>query len=229
MTPFRIFIGYDERESEAYHVLCSSILRRSSIPVSITPLVRSQLTRIHARPRGEKESTDFSITRFLVPYLCGYEGHALFMDCDMLLRADLIGLLPFAMGDRYAVSVCQHDYQTKAGIKFLGQSNVAYPRKNWSSLMVFNASQCTALTPEYVNTASALELHRFNWTTDGKIGAIPLAWNWLVGEYDHNPKAKIAHFTLGTPCFSEYAVCDYADEWRDERDRMLHAAQIQVA
>lgn len=225
MTPFRIFIGYDDRESEAFHVLSHSILRHASIPVSITPIVRAQVRRIHDRPRGLKESTDFSLTRFLVPYLCGYEGHGLFLDCDMLVQADVLELLPYC-DEKRAVWVCPHDYETKAHTKFLGQRNEAYPRKNWSSCMLFNAALCKQLTPAYVNTATPLELHRLQWVDDAQVGHLPIEWNWLVGEYPANPEAKNLHFTLGTPGFPEYATCDHADRWLAERERMRSVAVV---
>ncbi len=212
-----IYIGFDPKETVAYHVLAHSILRRSSIPLSIAPLMQSQLKGIYTRGRGPMESTEFSLTRFLVPSLSGYAGWSLFMDCDMLCRTDIAALVDYA--DRYqdkAVLVCQHDYTPKSDRKFLGQVQTKYPRKNWSSLMLFNNARCRALTAEYVNSASGLDLHRFNWMDDAQIGELPLEWNWLVGEYANSAAAKIAHFTLGGPYFDDYRNCDYADEWRDE-------------
>lgn len=227
MMPLRIFIGYDAREAEAFHVLVHSILRHASYPVAITPLVREQLTFCHRRPRGSRESTDFSLTRFLVPYLCGYQGQALFMDCDMLVRDDITEIVNWAedFAPGCAVAVCQHDYQTKATTKFMGQANESYPRKNWSSFMFFNAAKCHALTPDYVDTATPASLHRFAWVADEQIGALPLFWNHLVGEYPYRPDARNVHFTLGTPCFPDYAACDYADEWFQERQALRTVAQ----
>lgn len=212
-----VFIGYDPNETVAYHVLSHSILRRASIPVSIAPLARSQLRGLYTRERGPTESTEFSLTRFLVPYLSGYRGWSLFMDCDMLCRADLAELA--AMADdasERGVFVCQHDYVPATERKFLGQVQTRYPRKNWSSLMLFNNAACRALTPEYVNAAPGLELHRFAWLEDARIGALGLEWNWLVGEYEYQADAKMVHFTLGGPYFDEFRDCDYADEWRAE-------------
>ena len=116
--------------------------------------------------------------------------------------------------------VCHHDYVPKTERKFLNQVQTKYPRKNWSSLMLFNNERCTALTPAYINSASGLELHRFGWIDDRLIGALPLEWNWLVGEYPYNPDAKIAHFTRGGPYFDEYRDCDYAAEWFAEFESM---------
>jgi hypothetical protein len=218
-----IYIGYDPKESVAYHTLAHSILRRSSIPVSIAPVMQSQLMGIYTRPRGPTESTEFSLTRFLVPALAGFRGWSVFMDCDMLCRVDIAALAAEAgrQADK-AVLVCQHDYVPKTERKFLGQVQTRYPRKNWSSLMLLNNERCRALTTDYVNSASGLDLHRFNWVEDRAIGALPLEWNWLVGEYEHNPAAKIVHYTLGGPYFDEYRGCDYAQEWFAERDSMLH-------
>lgn len=217
----RIFIGYDPRESVAFHVLSHSLLRRSSVPLSVAPLVRSQLKSVYTRPRGPTESTEFSMTRFLVPYLSEYTGWSLYMDCDMLCRAD-IATLAAEVGRQpdKAVLVCKHDYVPKSERKFFDQVQTKYARKNWSSLMLFNNVRCRALSPEYVSSASGLELHRFAWTEDRSIGVLEPEWNWLVGEYPHNPAARIAHFTLGGPYFPEYRACDYADEWFAERHLM---------
>jgi len=217
MTPVKVFIGYDPRESVAFSVLAQSILRRASIPVSITPLALNNLKDIYTRQRGPTESTEFAMTRFLVPYLSDYRGFSIFMDCDMLCQADIAELMAEIGKDPFnAVWVCKHNYIPRESRKFLGQMQTAYPRKNWSSLMVFANAGCKALSPEYVNNASGLELHRFAWTTDDRIGSLPLEWNWLVGEYERNPDAKILHYTLGGPWFEETENCDHADEWRDE-------------
>jgi len=220
-----IYIGYDPRESIAFHTLSHSILRRSSVPVSIAPLVQSQLRHAYRRPRGPTESTEFSLTRFLVPHLSGYAGWSIFMDCDMLCRVDIAELGREAERQRdKAVLVCKHDYVPKTQRKFLDQVQTRYARKNWSSLMVFNNARCRSLSVDYVNSASGLELHRFAWIEDGAIGELPLEWNWLVGEYERNSAAKIVHFTIGGPWFEPYRDCDYAGEWRAEFDAMRHAA-----
>lgn len=221
----QLFIGYDPNETVAYHTLAHSILRRSSIPVTIAPLMRSQLGGLYTRERGPTESTEFSLTRFLVPALSRYRGWSLFMDCDMLCRADLAELAAYTerAADK-AVLVCKHDYVPKTERKFLDQIQTRYPRKNWSSLMLFNNERCTALTSQYVNSASGLELHRFAWLDDALIGELPLEWNWLVGEYDYNPAAKIVHYTLGGPYFDDYRDCDYAAEWFADFRSMSFAA-----
>ncbi len=217
----RVFIGYDSKEAVAYHALAHSILRRSSVPVSITPLVRGQLASLYTRPRGPTESTEFSLTRFLVPRLSEYRGWSVFMDCDMLCRVDIAELAGEMESQRdKAVLVCKHEYVPKTERKFLGQVQTRYARKNLSSLMIFNNERCRALDAEYVNSASGLDLHRFAWLDDAAIGALPLEWNWLVGEYEYNPAAKIAHFTIGGPYFEEYRGCDYAAEWFAELESL---------
>ncbi len=217
----QIFIGYDPKETVAYHVLGHSILRRSSVPIAIAPLVQKQLKDLYWRKRGPTESTEFSLTRFLVPALSGFEGWSIFMDCDMLCRADIAELARHIETQKdKAVLVCKHDYVPKTDRKFLGQLQTRYARKNWSSLMAFNNALCRSLTPDYVNGASGLDLHRFAWTADSSIGDLPLEWNWLVGEYERNPAAKIVHFTIGGPYFDEYRTCDYADEWFAELESL---------
>jgi len=215
----RIFIGHEPDETVALWTLAHSIVRRSSVPVQIVPLVLRQLPL--TRPREPMQSTEFSFSRFLVPYLCGYEGVAAFLDCDMLCRTDIAELFASVQEDK-AVSVVQHNYTPKHTTKFLDKPQTAYKRKNWSSVMVFDNDKCRALTPDYVNTASGLDLHQFKWLHSAQIGALDPAWNHLVGEFDLNPAAKIAHFTLGTPCFAKYRHCEFAQEWRDELSSMLH-------
>jgi hypothetical protein len=220
-----IYIGYDPRESVAFHTLSHSLLRRSSVPISIAPLAQSQLKGIYRRPRGPTESTEFSMTRFLVPALSGYRGWSLFMDCDMLCRADIAGLAAeIERQPDKAVLVCKHDYVPRTERKFLGQVQTRYTRKNWSSLMLFNNERCRSLTADYVNSAAGLELHRFAWVDERSIGELALEWNWLVGEYAYNAAARIVHFTIGGPYFPAYRDCDYAAEWFAERDSMQHVA-----
>ena len=214
-----VYIGFDPREAVAFYTLAHSILGRSSIPVSIVPLMRDQLRSLYWRERGPTESTEFSMTRFLVPALSEYRGWSLYMDCDMLCRVDIAQVVSLK-DDAKAVMVCKHEYVPKTERKFLDQVQTRYARKNWSSLMLFNNERCRALTPDYVNAASGLDLHRFAWVEDRLIGELPLEWNWLVGEYAFNPAAKIAHYTLGGPYFEEYRTCDYADEWFAERRQM---------
>ncbi len=179
-----------------------------------TPINLANLKGVFTREANAISSTEFSFSRFLTPYLSDYEGWSLFMDCDMLARADFAEIFALA-DDRYAVMVAKHDYTPRDAIKFEGHVQTRYEKKNWSSVVLFNNARCRALTPQFVNTASGLELHQFKWlASDDEIGDLPLAWNWLVGEYDINPDAKVAHFTVGGPYFPKYAGTDYSDEWR---------------
>ena len=139
-----------------------------------------------------------------------YDGWALFLDCDMLFKADIKELWDLR-NDDYAVMVCQHDYVPKHLSKFGNQIQTVYDKKNWSSLMLMNTAKCEQLTKEYVDTASGLELHQFKWTD--KVGGLPLEWNWLVGEYPHNTEAKNIHFTEGGCYFEKYQDCDYSSDW----------------
>lgn len=223
MKPITVFIGYDHKETIAYHVLSQSLMRHSTHPVSITPLYQPQLRSmgLYTRERGQFESTDFSLTRFLVPYLSNYEGVSIFMDCDMLCQSNIADLLVYPLAyPTKAVHVCQHDYTPKTMLKMDMQPQTMYERKNWSSLMVFNNTECKALTPDYVNSATGLELHRFHWLKDSQIGSLPLEWNHLVAEYATTDKAKMLHYTLGGPWFANHADCDQADVWWKEYEGM---------
>lgn len=224
MSLISLFIGYDARERCATNVLIDSLYQLTSQPLAITPLVTPQLESIgiFSRQRDPKQSTDFSFTRFLVPYLMGYQGWAIFMDCDMLCRGDIAELWQ-QRDDRYAVMCVKHDHQPNESIKFQGEVQSAYPKKNWSSLMLFNCSRCTALTPEYVNAASGLDLHRFHWLQgDHEIGAIQGAWNYLIDVQDPEvaSESSLIHWTLGGPWFREQRLMGgaLAAEWFAARD-----------
>ena len=222
--PVPIFIGYDPRERAATNVLIDSLYQFSSMPLAIMPIVTPQLEAqgLFKRERDPKQSTAFSFTRFLVPRLMNYQGWAIFMDCDMLARGD-IAYLWNLRDDRYAVMCVQHDHVPAETVKFLGEVQSPYPKKNWSSLMLLNCSRCTALTVEYVNTASGLELHRFHWLAgDHEIGPLPPGWNHLVDVQDPAlaKEAMLLHWTLGGPWFSEQRTMggELAAEWFASRD-----------
>lgn len=225
----RVFVGYDPRETVAYNVLAHSILVRASRPVSISPLALSQLDGIMTRERHPLQSTDFSFSRFLTPYLSDFSGWSIFTDCDMLVLDDIAKLYDLR-DDRYAVMVVKHQHTPREDIKFLDQPQSKYEKKNWSSVMLFNNVRCSALTPDYVNRASGLELHQFKWLgDDGLIGELPHCWNHLVGYDAPRPGMSLVHYTLGGPYFDEYRDCEYSKEWFADRDAMLFAAQRSAA
>ena len=225
MPTIRVFIGYDTREAIAFSVLSHSIHARASQPVSITPVMLSELGHVFRRERNALQSTEFSFSRFLTPYLCDYEGWAIFTDCDMLMLDDVARL--WALRDeRYAVQVVKHVHVPKEDVKFLGAVQTKYEKKNWSSVMLMNCAKCGALTPDFVSKASGLELHQFKWLEgDHLIGEIPAAWNHLVGYDAPRADASLVHFTIGGPYFKDYASCEYADEWRKELAAMTHVRQ----
>lgn len=178
----RIFIGYDTRESVAWHVAAHSIIRRTRENISLTPLGNSTLPRaIWWRDRGPHDSTEFSNARFLVPYLADFRGWAVFVDCDVLCLTDICDLIGVA-DPRYAVMLRKHQHVPQQSVKFLGHEQSRYRRKNWSSLMLLNCAHpaCSRLTPEYVNEAPGLDLHGFAWCADDEIGEIGTLWNVLV-------------------------------------------------
>ena len=216
MKPIPIFIGYDPREAIAFHTCVNSIIRHASQPVSIMPLALNNFgdyTETHT-----DGSNQFIYSRFLVPHLMGYSGHAIFIDGDMILRGDIADLWAMRSLDK-DVQVVKHDYKTRMTTKYLGSKNEDYPRKNWSSVMIFNCNNYPTrkLTPEYIQKSTGAHLHRFQWTSDDRVGTLPPEWNWLPDEYGANPDAKLLHYTLGTPCFHEFATTPMADEWHRER------------
>jgi len=222
-TLIPVFIGFDAREAVACNVLAYSIQRRASRPVAITPVMLSQLGGIYRRERHPLQSTDFSFSRFLTPFLCDYAGWSIFMDCDMLVLDDIAKLWALR-DDRYAVMVVKHHHVPKETTKFLGEPQSRYEKKNWSSVMLFNNARCKGLTADYVNRATGLELHQFKWLeNEGLIGDLPHRWNHLVGYDAVSSDVSLVHYTLGGPYFREYENCEYAREWFDERDAMLKA------
>jgi len=213
----KIFIGYDPREKVAYHALVQSIIETSSEPVSITPIAKKHLGNIYQRTRTVKESTDFSLTRFLTPYLSGFDGWSIFMDCDMIVTSDINELWELR-DDQFAVMCVKHDYTPSSERKFLDQIQTVYPKKNWSSVMLFNNAKCTPLTPEVVQHEDGLFLHQFQWLeSEELIGELPHKWNFLVGEeekLDNGKLPNLIHYTLGGPYFDEYSNCDYQEIWK---------------
>jgi lipopolysaccharide biosynthesis glycosyltransferase len=207
-----LFVGFDPREAVAYHVFCNSIIQNTSVPVQITPLVLSQLQEFNER--HDDRSNDFVYSRFLTPHLSDFKGWAIFADGDMICQGDLKELIDMADPSK-AVMVVKHDYQTKATQKYLGNINENYPRKNWSSVILWNCDhpKHKILTPDFVSKQTGKFLHRFSWLDDQDIGELPLEWNWLASEYRVNREAKLIHFTLGTPCFKDYKNSDMADIW----------------
>ena len=207
-----LFVGFDPREAVAYHVFCSSIIQNTSVPVQITPLVLSQLQEFNEM--HDDRSNDFVYSRFLTPYLTDFKGWAIFADGDMICQGDLKELIDMADPSK-AVMVVKHDYQTKATQKYLGNINENYPRKNWSSVILWNCDhpKHKILTPDFVSKQTGKFLHRFSWLDDQDIGELPLEWNWLASEYIVNREAKLIHYTLGTPCFKDYKNSDMADIW----------------
>ena len=227
MKPIPVFVGYDPREAIAYHVCANSIIRNASCPVAIVPLALnlfSDYTETHT-----DGSNQFIYSRFLVPHLMDYTGRAIFIDGDMIVRGDIAELYD-SIHLNHDVAVVKHDYQTRMTTKYLGSKNENYPRKNWSSVIVWNCGSFPnrRLTPEFVMQATGAELHRFTWLDDARIGELPREWNWLPDEYGPNPDAKLLHYTLGTPCFHEFATTPQADEWHKERVLTEHCQQHNI-
>jgi len=213
-----IVVGFDQRESVAYHVFCQSVIDSTKNPVQFIPLAENALG-------GYKEvhtdgSNKFVYSRFLTPFLMEYSGWAIFADGDMVCQSDISELWALR-DDSKAVQVVKHDYQTKASKKYLGNQNENYPRKNWSSLILWNCSHPDnqILTPEFIQAQPGSYLHRFSWLDDNLIGSLPIEWNWLAIEYPENLKAKLIHYTLGTPCFEDYANELMSDRWKEFYER----------
>lgn len=222
----RLFVGYDPRETAAYHVFCQSVIEHASEPLAITPLAQKHLRNFD----GQRDGTNqFIFSRYLVPHLCGYQGWAIFCDGDMICRDDLANLWDLR-DERYAVMVAQHAYQTRHPTKYVGSPlearNVNYPRKNWSSVVLWNCAHPAnrVLTPAYIDDTQAAVVHRFDWLQEGEIGELPLIWNWLVDEYERNADARLLHYTLGIPAFEYY---EGVPDGRDWHRTLLRAVRVE--
>lgn len=208
---FKIFVGYDSTQDDAFRVCARSINR------PVIPLISKKIEEYQRI--DEKASTPFSLTRFLVPYLSGYEGWSIFCDSDFLWLCDIQEVFNLR-DEKYGVMCVKHDYVPKTDVKMDGKIQYKYPRKNWSSLMLFNNSKCKMLNPNIVNQESPSYLHRMQWIIDENIGSLPIEYNWLVGYYKETEtfKPKALHFTDGGPWHNNYENCEYSDLWKKEYD-----------
>lgn len=217
-----IFIGYDQRETVAYHTLCQSILKYSSEPLAFTPLNLSNFKNFYKRKKGEKDSTEFSISRFLTPYLSNFQGYSIYMDCDMLVMNDISKLLKKILVNKNKVVWCvQHKHIVKNKNKFLNEKQINYNKKNWSSFMIFNNKKCKRLTPKFIEKANGLYLHQFKWTSENQIGKLPLSWNTLSGYNNINSKTNNIHFTEGGPYFKKYKKSPGAKKWFEIKKEVI--------
>ena len=227
--PIQLFCGFDEREEVGYHAFCSSVIEHASVPVSITPLSLKSVERVYGA--GHRDGTNgFIYLRFLVPYLMGYQGWAIFADgADMVMQADIAELA--ALYDPFkAVQVVKHSYTTKHPRKYVGTAmeadNGNWPRKNWTSLMLINCGHYAwrDLTPEKVATLPGSYLHRLSFITDEtRIGELPAEWNWLADEYGANGDAKLLHWTCGIPAFEHHKSAPMSYVWFKANARANHA------
>jgi lipopolysaccharide biosynthesis glycosyltransferase len=215
-----VVVGFDQKEAIAFHTFTQSVIEKSSLPVTFTPLAVNTLKDY------KEEHTDgsnaFIYSRFLTPYLNDFKGWAIFADGDMICKADIKELWDLR-DESKALLVVKHNYKTKASQKYLGNINENYPRKNWSSVVLWNCSHPShkILTPDFIAKQTGKYLHRFSWLNDNDIGELPMEWNWLAIEYPINIKAKLIHFTLGTPCFMNYRNTEMANYWLEANKRSL--------
>ena len=227
----KVFVGYDSREDIAWQVCRHSLLRHAGGPIAVYPLKLTTLREVglYTRPVDAKASTEFSITRFLTPYLADTQGWSMFVDCDFLFTGDVLQVLD-GLDPTKAVYCVQHDYSPANMIKMDGKQQHPYPRKNWSSMMLFNGAHKDAqrLTPSLVNSAEPAFLHRFNWVQDeAALGALDLRWNFLEGEYPEPAHVPTAiHYTNGGPWFENWQDVAFGDLWLRERDLYVSTSDV---
>tara|TARA_B100001123_G_scaffold160041_1_gene184942 strand:- start:7 stop:714 length:708 start_codon:yes stop_codon:yes gene_type:complete len=220
------FVGYDPKEDIAYRVCKQSLITRSSDKVKVYALKQYELRSMgfYKRDIDPLASTEFTYTRFLIPALMNYNGWAVFCDCDLLFLKDVKDLFK-GLSEEKAVYCVKHDYTPSEKHKMDGKQQTIYPRKNWSSFIVFNCSHPSnkKLSIDLVNSESGSFLHQFKWLEDNEIGDLDERWNWLEGwTSKHNSQEPFAiHFTRGGPWFKEWEDVEYADLWNEEKNRYL--------
>jgi hypothetical protein len=214
-----IYIGYDSTQDEAFDV-CKLSIRKYNKNIKIIPIMKKYLQKqdLYWRNDDQNTSTEFSYTRFLVPYLNNYKGWALFCDSDFLWRCDINELFE-NLDNKIAVKCVQHDYKPKSLLKMNNKLQSSYPRKNWSSLMLFNCehSSCKNLDIHNINTKTGSWLHQMKWCLDNEIGNLDKTYNYLVGYYDF-PNPKAVHFTDGGPWHYGYENVEFSKEWISYRN-----------
>jgi len=193
VNPLHIFIGMDERQPLAYTVCRSSIERHASNRVLIEPL------QLKFMPITRRGLTQFTFSRYLVPWLMHYHGQGVFMDADIIVRGDIYELADLAQRTDAPVSVVK-------GVH----------RFEWPSMMVFNNSKCKVLTPDFIEKDQPQKL---NWAE--KIGEMPREWNHCVGYDEPNPNAKLIHYTQGIPCWEETKDCEHSQAWMEEAQYVM--------
>lgn len=220
----KIFIGHDSREQAAFDVAVRSLQARrwdaEAIALRLDRLAGTGLLRrcmdargrLYDLPSNAECSTEFAISRFLVPILC-QSGWALFVDCDVVFLADPMELLKLADPTK-AVMVVKHQQQG-GGLKMDGQVQTQYPRKNWSSVVLWNCDHPAnrRLSLQDVNERPGRDLHAFYWLADSEIGELPREWNWLVNVEPMPEHPKIAHFTLGGPWLPTWKGAEHDELW----------------
>lgn len=222
----QVFVGYDTREDIAYQV-CEYSIKRYDSGIKVVPLIQQELRqkKIYWREIDKLASTEFTFTRFLVPHLMNYKGWALFIDCDIVFLEDVKNLFSLA-DDKYAVMCVKHDFKPKPGLKMDGQVQTVYPRKNWSSVVLWNCGHPSneKISVDSVNNPNydGAFFHRFSWLKDEEIGELPCDWNWLVGWYkDGDGTPRAIHYTEGGPWFKNYRSCEFNQQWKECLQEMM--------
>lgn len=238
-----VWIGFDSREVLAFQVAATTVERNGDCEIHGVVLSELQARGLYWRPVEIRSpvvpggrsvlwdvisdapmATEFSCTRFLTPYLARMRGQvdgwAIFMDCDVLIRKPLQGLLAL-LDPCYAVMCVKHQHEPTADVKMRGELQTRYSRKNWSSVVAYNLAHPAndALTVGLVNTVPGRDLHAFCWLEDDQIGELPAAWNYLVGTTQADDPALV-HFTDGLPNMPGHEHDEYAGEWRQVADQL---------
>lgn len=243
MSVIDVYVGFDRRndgQQLAYEICEKSILQNTAAPdrVRIHQLHLGKLrdAGLYWREEDPLAATEFTYTRFLTPYLNKYEGRAVFCDSDFLWECDLVAeLTPYfeqMERENLALMCVQHDYTPSEKTKMDGRAQTVYPRKNWSSMILFNAShpEVANLTLERVNTETPKYLHRFEWCDDRYLGAVPHTYNYLVGVYSDQDQPKVIHYTDGGPWHYLYREAEFTDRWLpylDNSQRERLAAELE--
>jgi len=223
-----IYVGYDRRLPVASTVLMQSIIQRSTLPIRFCLLNLDNLSHLYTREVNPLQSTEFSFSRFLTPFLSNYDGWSIFMDNDIIAQDDIAKLWSLR-NEKYAVMCVKHDHNPLNDKKFMGEQQTQYPKKNWSSVMLFNNKKCKSLTLDYVNQATGLELHQFKWLeNEDLIGDISPNWNILVDYFHPKGQTGLLHYTDGGPFYPNYKDCSFSAEWFKEFEQANYCKEADV-
>jgi lipopolysaccharide biosynthesis glycosyltransferase len=190
--PIRVFVGADESQLVPAAVLEYTIRKHTAGRVEFTTM--RDLPVPMPKDPAKRPRTGFSFYRFMLPKLAGYQGRALYLDCDMQVFANLSELwaIPF---DGQTV-LCT--YQPEPPERWKGNKSFK-PGRHLAVMML----DCSRLDWDVHEIVRGLDEDRYGYTelmSDLAIvpeeqieERIPVEWNSL--EHYEAGTTKLVHYT----------------------------------